>query len=135
MTMREIFTPDDVVSSYSRAQAIADGELVDVTDTAAEAGFKVPVALSREVWADCVEWKEADNARKGTLQDQSGRLWDVVYMAFQAARRALKGQPRVLFSVYRVPREGKGVQARPVNLLLQIGPGDDALPVITITTP
>ena len=40
---------------YTRAQAIADGVLVDVSDTARDAGFRVPVALTSAVWADCLD--------------------------------------------------------------------------------
>ncbi len=38
------------ISAYSRAQAIEDGILVDVSDTAREAGFNIPVAITRTVW-------------------------------------------------------------------------------------
>ena len=38
------------LSAYTRAQAIADGILVDVSETAREAGFNIPVALTRTVW-------------------------------------------------------------------------------------
>ncbi len=37
-----------VVFSYTRRQATADGVLVDVSGTAREAGFRIPVALSRD---------------------------------------------------------------------------------------
>src|SRR6185437_8267129 len=40
----------EVIYSYTRAQAIADGVLVDVSETAKEAGFKYPVALTRMVF-------------------------------------------------------------------------------------
>lgn len=36
----QIFTVEDIISTYSRAQAIEDGVLVDVTETAKEAGIK-----------------------------------------------------------------------------------------------
>ena len=36
-----------VLSVYTRAQAIEDGILVDVSETAREAGFKIPVAVTR----------------------------------------------------------------------------------------
>lgn len=39
--MNNFFQATDLIHSYSRAQAIADGELIDVTDTAREAGFTV----------------------------------------------------------------------------------------------
>lgn len=42
-----------VVSSYSRAQALEDGVLVDVTRMAKEAGFKVQVAQFHRRYHDC----------------------------------------------------------------------------------
>ncbi|WDK04522.1 DUF6573 family protein [Xanthomonas campestris] len=128
-----VFVADDLVHSYSRAQAIADGELVDVTATAREAGFRVPVALTAAVWADCVAWSDDDGRRKRTHQDESGRLWDVVWMAYLAARRAgdVKRRP---YEILRVPRAGRGALPRPVRLVMRIGPGDTLAPVITITT-
>jgi len=44
----------DVVFRYTRAQAIEDGVLVDVTPTARECGFRLPVAVTQGVWCDCV---------------------------------------------------------------------------------
>lgn len=126
-----VFTADDMVSSYSRAQALEDGVLVDVTNVAREAGFRVPVALSAAVWADCVAWSDDDNRRKRACQDEQGRLWDVLWMAKLAARR--NSAARLAYEVLRVPREGKGLRPRPVRLTMQIGPGDTPEPVITIT--
>jgi len=45
----ELFGP--VIDAYSRAQAIEDGVLVDVSATAREAGLRYPVALTRAVAA------------------------------------------------------------------------------------
>ena len=45
----------EVISRYTRAQALADGQLVDCTTMAREAGFTFPVALSHAVWHDYVE--------------------------------------------------------------------------------
>ena len=67
----------DVIYSYTRAQAIADGVLVDVTKTAKEAGFIWPVAITRSVWENCVALSDEDNDQQ-TYQDESGRVWDVV---------------------------------------------------------
>lgn len=129
-----ILTAADLIHSYSRAEAIADGVLVDVTKPASEAGFKVPVTITRAAWADCVEWNDEIEARKATTQDESGRLWDVLWMAFNACRRPGEGQRRV-FELHRVPREGRGNRPRRVALAVHIGPGDNAEPVITIMQP
>ena len=60
--LAEIF--GEVISSYTRTQAIDDGMLVDVSHMAREAGFSFPVALTRAAWSDCVEWSEADSRRQ-----------------------------------------------------------------------
>lgn len=117
------------VHIYSRAQAIEDGVLVDVSEIAKEAGFKIPVAVTRAVWADCVEWDEEDGT---AYQDEEGRLWDVVYMSSIAAQRAnQEGSARV--QLMRVPRGGSRPQL--VNLNMVIGAGDTQDPVITIMQP
>ncbi len=84
--MNELFQASDVIHTHTRAQLIEDGDLIDVSETAREAGFTVPVAITRAAWADCVEWTAETDKRKATIQDEAGRLWDVVYMARLAAR-------------------------------------------------
>ncbi len=49
-SMVEIF--GEPISIYTRAQALDDGFLVDVSELAKEAGFRFPVALTRAAWAD-----------------------------------------------------------------------------------
>jgi len=41
---------DDVISVYTRQDAINDWVLVDVTETAKEIGFRYPVAVTNTVW-------------------------------------------------------------------------------------
>ena len=121
-----------VISGYTRAQAIFDGVLVDVSAMAKQAGFAVPVALTSAAWSDCVEWSDRDSNRQ-TDQDESGRLWDVLWMAHLAARRAQGGT--IAFTLHRVPRGGKGHMPRKLTLHVHIGPGDAAEPVITVMMP
>lgn len=130
-SMAEIF--GDPIHIYTRAQAIEDGFLVDVTDTAKEAGFRVPVALTRTAWADCVEWSEKDTQRQ-IYQDQAGRLWDVLWMAISAARRNTQRES-FQFQLYRIPRGGRSMRPRLTRLACKIGPGDSGEPVITIMLP
>lgn len=117
---------------YTRADAIADGTLVDVSDMAREVGFRIPVAMTAAAWADCVVWSEADSKRQ-TAQDEAGRAWDVLWMASRAARH-VRGE-RVPFQLCRVPRGGRAVRPRRTTLHLHIGPGDVGEPVITILLP
>jgi len=135
--LHEVFGP--VISSYSRAQAIEDGILVDVSETAREAGITFPVAVTRAVWEDCCEWTEADSKAKREGQSVRGRLWDVVCMLAFAIRsgrgmRTWGGGEDIRYKLSRIPRPGCGAK-RIVTLKAVCGPGDDAAPVITIMLP
>lgn len=123
-----------VVSTYTRAQALEDGNLVDAGAMAGEAGFRWPVALTAAAWADCVAWSGNDSRRQ-TAQDESGRLWDVLFMAAYAIRIAAGSGDRLLFPLYRVPRDGHSTKAREVTLKLMVGPGDAGEQVVTILLP
>lgn len=123
----------EAIHRYTREQAIADGLLVDMTQAAREAGFRVPVAMTAAAWDKAVAWSDADSARQ-TQQDEAGRTWDVVWMAYMAARRA-SGSDRVPFQLYAVPRGGTVQRPRLMTLHMHIGPGDEGEAVITIMTP
>src|ERR1035441_4682796 len=82
----------EVIYSYSRSQAVADGVQVDVTKTAQEAGIKFPVFLTRTVYDAFVTVPP-----EVTGQDEAGRLWDVVWMLRFAIRKAVPGQNRLPF--------------------------------------
>ena len=132
MNINEFF--GDVISTYTRAQAIEDGQLIDVSETAREAGFTLPVAMTATVWADCIAWTD-DDIEKQAYQDESGRLWDVLYMAYHGIRTSKASGDQLLYQLYRVPRDGHSTEAVLVTLKLIIGPGDTLEPVITILLP
>jgi len=116
----------EVISEYSRAQAIEDGFLVDVTETAKEAGFKIPVALTRAVWNKYVEVPEGV-----TGQDIKGRLWDILWMLYWEIKENPKAQETLLFKLH--VRDDNRERPPPlVTLKAVCGPGDNGDPVITI---
>lgn len=128
-----------VIHSYSRAQALEEGELVDA-DSLEEgmtrsAGFTIPVALTRAAWLDCVHWDETIEATKcqATGQDPKGRLWDVLGMARLAAMGGRGSTAPV--SVLRVPADGSSCSPEVAVLRLQVGPGDQGEPVATLLLP
>lgn len=128
--LAEVF--GEVISSYTRAQAIANGVLIDVSEAANQLGFRVPVAMTSAAWGDCVEWSESDNCPP-FHQDQASRLAEVLIAARAAARR---GQgARLPFQLFRVPRGGGSLWPRLVTLHIHIGPGDQGEPVITVLMP
>ncbi len=86
----------DIIHIYTRGDALRDGVLIDITETAREAGFSCPVAITAAAWLDFVKWAEENRA----CQDEAGRLWDVLTMARHAARGSGN---RSTFRVLRVP--------------------------------
>ena len=79
-----------VLFSYTRKQALADGFLVEVTATAQEAGIRFPVVLTRTVFDAYVTVPPGV-----TGQDESGRLWDIVWMLRFAILRSRPGGDRI----------------------------------------
>jgi hypothetical protein len=111
--MTEFF--GEPIHVYTRAQALADGGLVEATPaTVREAGIRFPVAFTAAAWADCVAWTRDDNRRQ-TYQDESGRLWDVLWMTRAAITRAPRGAQSVTVELYRVPRDGRTRTAKPAR--------------------
>ena len=119
----------EVVSSYSREQAIEDGVLVDVSTVAKGATIKFAVAITSTVWGKYVE------VPKGVrCQDETGRLWDILWM-FRCTAARFNGDT-LLFKLYvRNHNRGRLDRRDLVTLKAVCGPGDDAEPVITFMLP
>lgn len=113
----------EIIAAYTRAQAVADGVLVDVSPISQEAGFKVSVAMTASVWARLTP--SDGDANLG--QSIQGRLWDVLMVLRARARDT----DIVLFDVIVAERG----EHHTVRLKAIIGPGDDGEPVITIMFP
>ncbi len=116
----------ELLSSYSRKQAIEDGVLVDVSAIAADlvqnAGVKLHVAMTNTVWGEYVEVPE------GVVgQDWKGRLWDILWL-FRCAAKAVKDNT-ICFSV-RVSNDDKA--PREARLKAVCGPDDEGKPCLTI---
>jgi hypothetical protein len=122
-----------VIYSYTRAQAIEDGVLVDVTETAKEAGFKLPVAIT-EALENRLTPTETD---QGLGQDYDGRLWDLLWLASFTIRLADRGTDTVHFMVALQEADPKngGPQTTDLHIRAVCSPGDDGEPVITIGFP
>ena len=121
-----------VISSYTRAEALADKVLYDVTATAREAGFKVPVAVTAAVYHEVID-PPMLFCMPG--QDVAGRLWDVLWMArMEAGTHPNDFQFSFPVSVQTINAKGVGVQ-KTVFLKATIGPGDAGEPVVTIMWP
>jgi len=87
----------EIISSYTKAQAIEDGFIVDISaiakDLTENAGFKAPVAMTRHLWNTIEEGQNILG------QDLMGRLWDVLWMAVLAFKNWKEDRHLVPFEV------------------------------------
>jgi hypothetical protein len=132
MTMcnKNPFEDAPVIFSYTRAQAIEDGVLVDLTEWARETGFRIPVACTTTLWNDYIV------PPKGTIefgQSERGRAHDLLWMLYMNIRRSRSSeQDLLLFKVIFLMTAKK---QETVTLKALCGPGDNGEPVLTITLP
>ena len=111
----------ETVYSYSRADAIKDKVLIDVSEFAQkEAGFKVPVAITSALY---------DGYIKSDLpgQDETGRLWDVLFLLHLKAKE-YDGSILFYDVIFQMTEDRKET----IALKAVIGPGDDMSPVLTV---
>lgn len=111
----------NIVFSYTRAQALQDGTLIEVTNAARTHGFRLPFALSYAVFARFVA---------GDADGESGRLYRLLRRSYEQARAAARsaggGGDRIYFDF----TDDRGSE----HLILHVGPGDTAAPVLTLMT-
>jgi hypothetical protein len=86
---------ENVIYAYTRKQAVEDGEQVDVSTAAAEAGIRFPVFLTRRVFDAYVTVPP-----NVTGQDEAGRLWDIVWMLRSAIKSGRSDGDRIAYSLY-----------------------------------
>lgn len=106
-----------VIFTYTRAEALKDGVLFDVTYDAKGYGIKYPTAITAGVEAKL-------EMGKGRTESElhHGRLRDVLYMFAMKAR--VTSEDTIYFTV-KIGREN-------VDLWAKCGPGDTMEPVISI---
>jgi len=131
--MSEVWQAEDffgeVIHQYTRAEAIADGVLVELDPkVVSEAGWKWPVACTTKVWEEVINW---DNDSEEAYQDIDGRLWDVLWMASMEARKS-GSEPVMHFKMMSIPRHQKARKSKEITLKAVIDGGDNGEPVVTI---
>jgi hypothetical protein len=135
--------PTELISVYSRREAIEDGTLVDCTqdpfdDLNRNAGVRYDVAMTRPAFHRYVDVLE----QFAGSQDIKGRYWDVIWMFSLAARRNTNST-ELLFeflclpngSDHRVKEHSQKQQPRLVQLKAVCGPGDYGEPCLTLMLP
>jgi hypothetical protein len=121
------FSDWPVIYSYTREQALSDGVLIDVTETAKEAGFKFPTAITSAVMSTVVRPPEI-----AVGESVEGRLWDVLLMLSTKVRSSAQNvfDDTAYFEVLATGDDG---EHKTHQLWARCGPGDDGAPVITVT--
>ena len=119
----------EVIYSYTRAQAVADGVQVEVSKVAVEAGIKFPVFITRTVFDSFVAVPDGVSG-----QDEAGRLWDIVWMLRFAIMRSRNGCQRLPVALY-VRNDNR--RATLIKLIATCGALDidDSQPAITVMLP
>ena len=124
-----MFNACEVISTYTRAEAIEDGVLVDLMqDSMADVArqhYKHPIACTAAVRG--IMQRAVENERHGN--DYAGILHDMLWMS-----RVYKRQIDESTVIFRVKITGAGRRSL-YDFKLTISPGDDFEPVITITLP
>lgn len=119
----------ELIFAYTRKQAIEDGVLVDVTERAREAGFRIPVAVTAAVWAAYVVVPDGVGG-----QDETGRLWDVLWMCRWGIEQGNRDGAELLFRLH-VRNDNSEDDPPLVTLKAVCGPNDDGSPCLTIMLP
>lgn len=116
------FGEPEIVHTYTRAQAIEDGVLIDVSNTATDLGIVFPVAITSSCWIDAVSLPH-------------GADWDTEQMRLNVllertmAELNKAGNNDTSFILFVL--DGPCVE-RQVELRATFAPGDDLRPVITV---
>lgn len=111
---------------YTRADAIADGILVDATDMTRHMGIRIPVAFTSTLWEHVVQPHAVDASLGQTVNSRLRMVMD----AFRQFAGNAVGQ-EVLFPLLTVVDR----QLVEVQIKAHIGPGDNAEPVLTFMFP
>jgi hypothetical protein len=124
-----LFKPEDIIYSYTRAQAIEDGEQMPLEGelaTMARELYKYPVYLTRSV----VSLVERAVAHPKWCNDWAGVVWDILWMSRHG--KSVAGDTQR----FKVTITGTG-RRRLYDMLIQCGPTDidDPSPALTVMLP
>ena len=116
-----MFEEADLIHSYSRVQALADGVLVDVSPLARLLGFRYPMAVTAGVYAAVTTGVTSEAALQGRMDRMLRALPEAV-------RQGAADEDTIEFTVALTPQLS-------LSLRSSIGPGDTPDPVLTVLLP
>ena len=101
---------NQIISTYTRAQALNDGTLINISETAKTVGYKYPMAITSTLAAD--------------LTGHSAVFWTLYRFAKLIAETSQEGNDLIVL------KDVEGGEA-----WLHLGPGDNGEPVLTLMRP
>jgi hypothetical protein len=119
-----------LISSYTRVQAIDDGGLVDVSAIAKEAGFQYPVFVTRNLWDGYI-----DPAPQLQHENTTSRLRDTLTNLLAMIKSTKNPGHCLWFSVsFQMYFDGER-STQEIKLKSIVKPGYNSTKVITIMLP
>ncbi len=116
------FEDAEVIHAYSRAEAIEDGVLIDVSKQASEVGITLHTAVTPGVWAELIGnprwegWGTEDERLKRLLSDACSEL---------------EKRERDIVS-FSIRMTDMGAILKEIEIRAQRGPGDNLEPALTV---
>lgn len=129
MTTENFWEDAEIIHTYTRAQALEDGVLVDITKAARLVGFRIPAAMTVAAWVEAVQWTQGAGDGEGT------RIWHVLHNAMQRSKANWHSEGDIEFHVNRLPNEPGATEKTGVDLRMVITGGDAGEPVLTVMLP
>ena len=123
-----------IISSYSRAQAIEDGTLIEADpELCKELKIIYPVAISAGLW----KYVDPEYIADMPGQSVTGRLWDLLslFVLYAKKNRGDFFKYRCIFQVKTFIGYKFGYGPEYVTIIARCGPGDAGEPVITLMLP
>ena len=118
----------NAIHSYSRAQAIEDGVLIDVTKQAKDIGIRIPAALTAGVWTEAIA-APIETELASEISEES-RVKELLEMAMMELETSPSKCVRFVYHVMMTLDHSKRLEFRVV-----VGPGDDGREVLTVMLP
>jgi hypothetical protein len=73
-----MFTDDDIISVYTRQDAIEDGIFVDVSGVARRHGFTIPVALTTNLYLTHIKCYDKENLTQANMDDFLAKVFNAI---------------------------------------------------------
>ena len=120
----------EIISSYSRADAIRDGVLIDITDIAKRFGFKYPVAITSNLYYTYID----PNGNMNSIREVDNTLiGDVLTTLYYSIKNSKENETNIV--TVKMTIEISPNETSEIEFWAHCGPGDDYRPVITIMLP